>query len=146
MRKSSRQEPEDLETEVKRTLPTPILPSQAEIEEHRVDHLPPRNWCSDCVEGQGREWAHSSTHEARSVPVIGFDYLFLSRRGIFMRSEWQPLPGEDALKILVIRDSKSKALFAHAVSMKGVDEFRYVADYVVTDISCLGYRPCGAQE
>ena len=42
------------------TLPAPDLPTQAEVEEHRVTHLPYRSWCDDCVEAMAREFGHSA--------------------------------------------------------------------------------------
>ena len=74
---------------------TPLLPTQSQLDEHRIDHLPYRSWCPECVEGFGRETAHTSHHDqARWVPVISCDYLFLSARGVFLRKEWVPLDGE----------------------------------------------------
>ena len=32
----------------------PKLPSQREVEEHCLTHLPYRNWCSHCVQGKGK--------------------------------------------------------------------------------------------
>ena len=83
-----------------RTLP---LPTQTELDEHRITHLPYRSWCPECVEGFGREAAHSS-HKGRAswIPVISCDYLYLSARGVYMRKEWVPVQGEPFLKILVI--------------------------------------------
>ena len=43
------------------------------------------------------------------------------------------------MNILVIRDGRSKALFAHAVPQKGVDEQRYIIDRVVDECNWLGY-------
>ena len=50
-----------------------------------------------------------------------------------------PLEGEESLKVLVVRDSKSRSLFAHAVPSKGVDEKRFSVDRVVRDCEWLGY-------
>ena len=63
----------------------------------------------------------------------------MSKRGIFTRGEWEPVGDEDCLKIVVIRDSKSKALFAHGIPSKGIDQDRYVIDKVVDDIGWLGH-------
>ena len=30
-------------------LPTPVLPSKAEVEHHNLTHLPYRSWCPHCV-------------------------------------------------------------------------------------------------
>ena len=34
------------------------MPMQAEIDRHRITHLPYRSWCPECVEGFAREGAH----------------------------------------------------------------------------------------
>ena len=41
-----------------RRIPRPDMPSQADIDQHRIDHIPYRAWCPECVEGFGRERAH----------------------------------------------------------------------------------------
>ena len=59
---------------------------------------------------------------------------------MYERKEWEAIREKDEhLKILVIRDSRSKGLFAHAVVHKGVDSDRYVVDKVVEECQWLGY-------
>ena len=59
----------------------PDMPSQADIDRHRVDHLPYRAWCPECVEGFGRERAHrTGPSDDRTIPLASCDYLYLSRR------------------------------------------------------------------
>ena len=41
--------------------------------------------------------------------------------------------------MLVIQDSMSKCLFAHAVLQKGVDDKSFIVDCFVADISWLGW-------
>lgn len=82
------------DTEPIKVAPSPEMPSQEEIEEHQLDHIPYRSWCRYCLEGHGREDAHTQADERRCLPVISFDYLYMSRRGIFLRAEWQPKEGE----------------------------------------------------
>ena len=67
------------------------------------------------------------------------DYMFVSQRGVFERSEWVAQEGERFLKVLVVKDGKSKCVFAHGIPVKGVDSGRYVVDCVVQDCSWLGY-------
>ena len=43
------------------------------------------------------------------------------------------------LKILVVRDMKSKSIFAHAVKCKGSDEDGYAVQCLVDDVKWLGY-------
>ena len=72
------------DTQPMKTMPTPEMPTEAEVEEHRIDHLPYRNWCRECVEGFGREDAHTCKEVPRTVPVVSMDYLFLSRMCFFL--------------------------------------------------------------
>ena len=68
------------------------MPTAVEMEQHRIDgHLPYRDWCPDCVEGFGREWARAShgSLAQRAIPLISCDYLFITEKGIFARGEWQ---------------------------------------------------------
>ena len=121
---------------------TPYTPTASELADHRISHLPFRNWCPECVEAFGREAPHKSTTGTRAtwVPVVSCDYLFVSTRGVFTREEWRPVnPEETHLKVLVVYDSKSRCLFAHAVPQKGIDESRYVIDAFATDIAWLGW-------
>ena len=67
------------EAEERKVLPTPVLPSQADIDEHWIDHYPYRSWCGKCVEGRGRERPHFRTHDKRKIPTVVFYYCFLSQ-------------------------------------------------------------------
>ena len=46
---------------------------------------------------------------------------------------------EEALKLLIVKDSLSRAGVAHAVPKKGVDDKRFAVDIIVEDILWLGY-------
>ena len=54
---------------VKRIL-NPLLPSEADVEEHWVrGHLPFRNWCEICVRSRGREVDHTRMKDKeRMIP------------------------------------------------------------------------------
>ena len=41
-------EPRVEEADPAKTLPSPYVPTQAEIDEHNVDHVPYRCWCPHC--------------------------------------------------------------------------------------------------
>ena len=43
---------ESQEVEPIATAPSPTAPSPAEIEEHRLTHIPFRNWCRECMMGR----------------------------------------------------------------------------------------------
>ena len=63
------------------SMKTPELPSRAMIEEHRIDHWPPRSWCDECNEGQGRETRHGKVDETHRVAIVSMDYAFVTRKG-----------------------------------------------------------------
>ena len=130
------------ECERQPTLPTPTLPSASDVDKHRCTHRPYRSWCRHCVEGRGREQGHVATDQsARKIAIVGFDYMFVGKRRTYEREEEleEDDKADGVLKVLVVRCFKSKALFAHAVPAKGVDEAGYVVDCVVQDILWLGY-------
>ena len=116
--------------------PDPGAPSKRERDIHREDHVPYRCWCEHCVKGRGLGEAHVPG-ECGAVPVVSFDYLIITKNGEFRQK------GDDKyeilLKILVVKDSKSKAIFAHVVPQKGVGEDRFAVDCLRKDLLWLGY-------
>ena len=57
-----------------RTLVSPELPSQAEIDEHNVSHLPYRSWCRFCVMGRGKADFHKKVEDKEGrIPTIACD-------------------------------------------------------------------------
>ena len=128
------------------TLPSPYMPTQSERDDHEVSHAPYRSWCEHCVFGRGVEMAHRSgdDHSERGVALIGFDYMFLTSGDLYTRHEWNEseekvVDPKLVLKVLVVRDMKSKSVFAHAVRCKGSDEDGYAVQCLVDDIKWLGY-------
>ena len=97
------------------SLKTPELPSRAMIEEHRIDHWPPRSWCDECNEGVGRERRHARVDETHRVAIVSMDYAFLTPKGNVVSQGEEDWDDEEALKMLVVKDSKSRSVFAHAV-------------------------------
>ena len=126
----------------KRISPDPGLPTEAEIDDHEVDHVPFRRWCEECVEGRGTGEQHRSREGPHAVPTIAFDYLFVTPKKILSREE---LEAEDeeakkaCVKILVVKDLRNKPIFAHVVPQKGVDADGYSVVRLVDDIKWLGY-------
>ena len=54
-----------------------------------------------------------------TIPVIAFDYLFITSDKILTRSELTEDEEQKVmLKVLVVKDTKSRAIFAHAVSKR----------------------------
>ena len=63
----------DEETQPRKPIPTPAVPSQSDIDEHRIDHIPYRSWCRECVEEHAREWRH--THDDDAKGTCSFDSM-----------------------------------------------------------------------
>ena len=144
-------ESEEVEVQPKIKVPTPEAPTASELAEHRDGgHMPPRPWCEDCVEAFGREDAHEDRGgmQERRIPLISFDYLFFTAKGIFTRKELeQDCPelfakiddddDDEVLKILVMYDSSTKCVFADTVRRKGAEA--HVVQQIVDDISWIGH-------
>ena len=98
------------------TLPTPNMPTQSERDDHNLTHYLYRSWCPDCVEGRGIEMGHrlGDDHSDRGVAIVGFDYMFMTENNLYTRSEFGKSEDKDVdparvLKVLVVRDMRSKA-------------------------------------
>ena len=106
-------------------LKSPMVPSRQEVLEHDVTHYPFRSWCAHCVRGKFKSSKHSATGggEESEVPVVGFDYAFLSDRNRKHDDEEDDSEEIESatLKVLVELDSKSKVCMAIPVPQKGVD-------------------------
>ena len=101
----------DKEDEFIRKLVDPKLPTEKEIEEHRIaGHVEYRNWCSACVQARGRTADHKKAEEEeRRIPEYSFDYCF---------------PGDECgfkWTILVGKERTSKACMATTVPTKGIE-------------------------
>ena len=59
---------------------------------------------------------------------MSFDYAFLSDNGDIYTQEAYEAAGESAVKLLIVRDDKSKAIFGHVVPKKGIDEKNFAVD------------------
>ena len=61
-----------------RNIGDPRLPSQKEVDEHFLTHVPYRNWCPHCVRGRGKDLDHrKSLDDDRCLREFSFDYCFL---------------------------------------------------------------------
>ena len=103
----------------------PGEPTEQELKEHRVDHIPYRSWCPCCVRGRGTGTQHRRIKEAPTVPVFGFDYLHGSER---------IQDGDESIKILVAKCHMTKCLFAHVVPQKGMDPQNYAVERLKRDV------------
>ena len=103
------------------------LPSQSEVEQHEISHIPFRSWCEGCVMGKSHEACFKMVEKGEGcLPCISADYLFVGDKDL-----------EGTTQILSVKDSKSKSVFANVVPKKGAIDF--TIDEIVSDIDLLGY-------
>ena len=120
-------------------LPTPYQPTLSQFLDHCVTHYPYQSWCPYCVEGKGREFGHRATEkESCATPIVSFDYAFLSDNEDIETQQAYEEAGDGAVKLLVVRDNKSKAIFGHVVPQKGVDKEHFAVDALVQNLKWLG--------
>ena len=130
----------------------PGRPTAKQVADHRKAHIPYRSWCKWCVLGRGRGFQHRKSDKS-FIPIIGLDYFFLTKGGVKTRKELDFSIDEegdkrleaartsgDVVKCLLVRCSLTKAVFAHVVQQKGVDENDIVSDTVLADLEWLGHR------
>ena len=100
---------EEARTAVK--MPDPRKPSQREIDEHELTHLPFRSWCEHCVKGKGKEAAHYRDETELTVPEVHVDFAF---------------PGDgkgETLVMLVAKERLTRMLLAMVMPRKSEGEF-----------------------
>ena len=122
-----------------RILPDPGQPTQKQLEDHRVDHLPYRSWCPECVAARATGEQHQKRQEEKRITTFSMDYLFLTKSRIVDKESL--LEGEEVeMKVIVAKDSQTKTVFAHTVPHQGSDNDGYAAARVAEDIGWLGHR------
>ena len=94
-------------SQVIRKMVDPRLPTQKEVDEHNLTHLPYRNWCPICIKAKGKDMDHILVDKERKVSEYCFDYCF---------------PGDEfgyKMTVLVGKERLSGMKFAITVPMKG---------------------------
>ena len=94
----------------------PKMPTQAEIDEHNLTHMPYRSWCIHCVRGRAETSGHrrQGPRPEGAVPEVHMDYCFMGKKD------------EEAQPILVARDRDTRMTVSFLVQSKGV-----VSNYTV---------------
>ena len=134
-----------------------FMPSAAEIEDHRLTHIPYRSWCKHCVLARALgEKRGTTAGRPHNIPRVGLDYFFITQEGTaYGRKGMIPLgypSGDDGdakldearrdgqiLKCLILRCHESKIVLARMVPQKGIDEEKLVVDLVVEDLKWIGH-------
>ena len=103
----------------------PKAPTDAEVEEHRLTHIPYRNWCEVCVKCKGKEFDHRRKGDSGGVSEYAFDYCF---------------PGDELgfkLVVLVGHEKVTGMTLAVTVPTKG-SSGRFTVDKAVDYIEEVG--------
>ena len=107
------------EERVVKKLIDPRRPTEREVEEHNLTHLPYRNWGPVCVRAKGKDSDHrKGIDEERGLAEFSFDYCF---------------PGDDLdhrITILVGRERVTGMTMASTIPSKG-SKGKFAADKVI---------------
>ena len=124
------------EDTLSKPLKTPFKPTQRMISDHNISHLPFRAWCAACVRGRGKSNKHSLQDKSEDLyPAISIDYGFFGTKEQVKDKEI----GSSKLPILVVKDRKSKMIWAHPVPAKGTED-PYAFNCLVRDLDDTGYK------
>ena len=106
----------------------PGAPTQEQIEEHNINHLPYRSWCPACVAGKAKDRMHFKIKEENhEVPTIVFDYCFLATND-----------AKTTIPIQVMLDTRTQMIFGHVVPRKGMMD-AHGCNEMCNDLEKLGY-------
>ena len=136
----------------------PAEASHAEREHHEATgHAVYRSWCSECKQGRGRTLAHHSrSHSDDRVPVLSWDYGFLSTHGNepdvvgnldtpLTESQEAECESSGQSPVLCLRDRMSQACYWYLLPCKGRNfpAYQNLLHQICDDLNGLGYpRVC----
>ena len=131
---------EEIEARKPLKLPEPGQPTEEEIREHEITHMPPRMWCSHCVRGRAVSAPHfdtpSAVKEDKRLPTVSIDYFFMGSAGTIEFEE--SAENKDAMPMLAVKDHTARGIFAEVVPRKGEDQA--VVRRLRSIIDFLGYK------
>ena len=86
----------------------PQQPTEQDIKEHNVTHLPHCSWCPVCVKARGREDMHRKVLDKGDKPTVSMDYK------AFGESEHD----DDKIHMVVVKDESTGCVSAHVCETK----------------------------
>ena len=101
----------------------PTQPTDKEIEEHRLTHLPFRNWCKESVQGRGMQAPHFQAKKD-----FHMDFMFLGPKEV----------AGQTLACMVVREAETRMTMAAAVPYKTTRT--YISERIVAflhETGCL---------
>ena len=107
----------------------PTQPTDKEIEEHRLTHLPFRNWCKECVQGRGMQAPHfRAKKDDHQIKEFHMDFMFLGPKEV----------AGQTLACMVVREAETRMTMAAAVPYKTTGT--YISERIVAflhETGCL---------
>ena len=110
-------------------------PTDKEVEEHNVTHLPHCSWCPVCVKARGKEEAHKKVREQGEVPTVSMDY----------KSFGEASTEEDNVTMIVVKDETTGCVAALVCEQNSAAD-KWVVDRVCDDIELFGHSGMCSKE
>ena len=106
-------------------------PTDKEIEEHYMHHSEFRQWCPHCVKGKAVSYGSRRKKDSDDgLPMISIDYMFMG--------DQQGREEEKGMPTLVMKDRRTKVLWARVVPAKGVNA--HAVKQLAKQITLLGHK------
>ena len=106
-------------------------PTDKEIEEHYMHHSDFRQWCPHCVKGKAVSYGSRRRQNLDDgLPTICIDYMFMG--------DQQGREEEKGMPMLVMKDKRTKVLWARVVPAKGVNA--HAVKQLAKQITLLGHK------
>ena len=120
-----------------RVKPGPPDPTALEKDNHQATgHAIFRCWCDPCVRGRGRGKGHYEVdHEGERVPVLSWDYGFLSSKS---QDEDAQAEASGQSPVLCCRDRISGTCMWYLVPRKGLQFATNLVQLFRSDMNALG--------
>ena len=91
----------------------PSNPTKEEIDKHNLTHAKYRSWCATCNRAalkEDRHYGQTAEEVKKGLPTISSDYKTMG----------EAEDHDDKVKVIVGRDRRTGATFAHVVKGKGL--------------------------
>ena len=110
------------------------VPSEYEQSQHRLTHVPYKQWCPSCLAHRARSDRHERSGEshAGAVPTISFDYFFTKSDGQAGDSG-----NPDTITALVVVDSHTG--FVSCIPLEGKSQLDHANREIIKFVQMLGH-------
>ena len=118
------------------------MPTQAEIEVHKLTHLPMQQWCPACMQGKSRASDHRTAKQEEveaSPPKMQMDYCYMRVDGSTDVGEDGERPKQPWATTLTAVDEGSQTPLAISLPTKSPEE-GYTVKCVVDFVRRMAYK------